>query len=242
MPKKRRTSGYGGRIERAMREGPRPVDSVRGLARRLEADDSPYRDLRGATYGGVRQYIEENVSRPRLELLRALADVLGVRADWLAFGEGRMTEHEALAERVTAEERAAIEREVLSNIESAVFGALVDELPRMRRGLQRTRTRLVGILDQVVSRVAFMSRQKEALIRHGLDSEGRAVTGHLYGLEQELKETAVREVARAVRGPAQALGVDLDELGEEHFALYVDAIATAIGVLIMQSPGGNHHG
>jgi hypothetical protein len=48
--------------------------------------------MRGTSDAGIRAYAEGNVRRPRTELLRAIADVLQVRAEWLVFGKGEMTE------------------------------------------------------------------------------------------------------------------------------------------------------
>lgn len=91
MRQKPTSSGYQDRLAQALERGPRPM-SVRGLHQGLE-DRFP--DLRGTSYGGVRHYVEGKVTSPRVELLRAMAEVLGVRPDWLAFGEGPMTEEEA---------------------------------------------------------------------------------------------------------------------------------------------------
>lgn len=85
------TTGYADRIREAMAHGPRPISSVRGLASRVEHQHG---DVRGASYGGVRQYHAGAIGTPRLELLQAIADVLGVRWEWLAYGEGEMTEEE----------------------------------------------------------------------------------------------------------------------------------------------------
>ena len=65
--------------------------SVRALHKQMERR---YPDLRGTSYGGIRQYAEGKVRNPRIDLLRAIADVLEVRGDWLAFDEGAMTEEE----------------------------------------------------------------------------------------------------------------------------------------------------
>jgi hypothetical protein len=89
------TDGYTDRLGRALREGPRPT-SVRGLAEALKGHPQ-HKHVRGATYGGVRQYAEGSVRSPRVELLKAMAEVLGVRADWLAYDRGPMTEDEAHA-------------------------------------------------------------------------------------------------------------------------------------------------
>ncbi len=83
-----RTVGYSTRLSEALLRGPRPM-SVRGLAK---AVNEKYPDLRGTSYGGIRQYAEGNVRSPRIDLLRAIADILVVRWEWLAFDEGGMTE------------------------------------------------------------------------------------------------------------------------------------------------------
>ena len=107
-----------------MRDGPQPADSVRGLARRIRQRKA-YRTLRGASDGGIRQYVEGSVTSPRIELLRAIADVLGVRWEWLASAQGAMTEVE---ERT----RLAEERGVADALEAFVsgdyFAGLSDEL------------------------------------------------------------------------------------------------------------------
>lgn len=93
------TSGYAERLNEALEQGPRPM-SIRKLGRKM---DEEYGDLRGATYGGVRQYVAGKVKSPRIELLRAMANVLEVRADWLAFGKGAMTETAERARRIKEE-------------------------------------------------------------------------------------------------------------------------------------------
>jgi transcriptional regulator with XRE-family HTH domain len=87
----KRTDGYSDRLRQALREGPNPM-SVRRLGE--EVLPARFPDLRGATYGGVRQYAAGKVKSPRIELLRAIADVLGVRSDWLAFNDGAMLQDE----------------------------------------------------------------------------------------------------------------------------------------------------
>lgn len=116
MAKKRRTDGYHRRIAEAMERGPRPIDSVRGLAKVIqeyEAADGtrPYKGLRGATYGGIRQYVEGNITNPRHELLNAIATALEVRADWLRFNEGSMTD---------VQERSREEEDQLAHLEEFV--------------------------------------------------------------------------------------------------------------------------
>jgi hypothetical protein len=111
------TSGYETRLQRALREGPRPM-SIRQLGATM-ADRFP--DMRGATYGGVRQYAAGNIANPRMDLLRALADVLEVRQDWLAYGDGEMTER---AEQIArAELDAAVSQ---SNFAEETIKAITD--------------------------------------------------------------------------------------------------------------------
>lgn len=99
--RQKRTHGYAERLRRALEKGPRPM-SVRTLGE-VEIQREPYRHIRGATYAGVRQYVEGKVRNPRIELLKAFAEILGVRFEWLAYGEGPMTEAGVVAERVRGE-------------------------------------------------------------------------------------------------------------------------------------------
>jgi transcriptional regulator with XRE-family HTH domain len=98
MARQKRTDGYADRIKAALEMGPRPM-SVRELAKRL---GEKHPQVRGVSYGGVRQYVEGKVANPRTEFLRALADVLGVRWQRIAYGEGPWTDAE-LAERAEVE-------------------------------------------------------------------------------------------------------------------------------------------
>jgi transcriptional regulator with XRE-family HTH domain len=100
------TAGYGERLARALQRGPKPM-SVRALA---ELVGQRFGELRGASYGGIRQYAEGKVRHPRIDLLRAIAEVLGVRSDWLAFGEGSMTEDEEQARRAEPELRTPLDK------------------------------------------------------------------------------------------------------------------------------------
>jgi transcriptional regulator with XRE-family HTH domain len=87
MAQGRPTDGYHERLGRALREGPSPM-SVRQLG---EALGARHPGRRGFTYGGIRQYLANKVKNPRLDVLRAAADELGVRPEWLAFDDGEMT-------------------------------------------------------------------------------------------------------------------------------------------------------
>jgi hypothetical protein len=93
------TTGYHERIQKALVRGPRPL-TLRRLHRELEEG---FPDVPGTSYSGVRKYSAGQVKKPRIELLNAMASVLGVRPEWLAFGEGEMTEELQEARRMTAE-------------------------------------------------------------------------------------------------------------------------------------------
>lgn len=84
--------------------------SIRAFAEELGGEDGQYPHLRGTSYGGVRQYVEGAVTHPRVELLRAMADVLGVRGDWLAFDEGPMTDAEERGRQAAEEGDGILER------------------------------------------------------------------------------------------------------------------------------------
>jgi hypothetical protein len=116
---KKPTDGYDERLRRALESGPRPL-SARGLAGELAAEHP--RLNRGKSYGGVRAYIDGRVRNPRMDLLRAIADTLRIRWQWLAYADGPMTEAEgaiAAAEGARRQEEAG----------AAVLGFLERELP-----------------------------------------------------------------------------------------------------------------
>jgi transcriptional regulator with XRE-family HTH domain len=93
------TAGYDERLRQALERGPRTM-ALRPLA---DAIRERHPDLRGSSYGGIRSYVEGRVLNPRVELLRAIAGVLGVRPEWLAFDDGEMTLEDEVA-RATAPE------------------------------------------------------------------------------------------------------------------------------------------
>jgi transcriptional regulator with XRE-family HTH domain len=122
----KQTDGYSGRISVAMREGPRPM-TVRQLARVL-GEHPKHKNIRGVSYGGVRQYVEGGIRNPRAELLRAIADVLGVRWQWLAHNEGFMTAAQQ-QERASAVLR---DPEQVRHTVSAVNVAVFEQMPALR--------------------------------------------------------------------------------------------------------------
>lgn len=83
---------------------------VREFARAIREE---HPDLRGTSDGGVRQYVQGQVRNPRVELLRAMADVLGVRRDWLEEDDGPMTDAELTAMDVAGVAVSGVARDPL---------------------------------------------------------------------------------------------------------------------------------
>ena len=81
--------------------------SVRKLAEEMRGR---YMHLRGSSYGGIRQYVEGKIESPRVDLLEAIADVLGVRPEWLTFNDGPMTKRQEQAQKVRKRTKAQEER------------------------------------------------------------------------------------------------------------------------------------
>ena len=71
--------------------------SLRGLGGKLR---KAYPKLRGAREGSLRRYANGTVVNPNNLVLRGVAEVLGVRADWLMFDQGGMTGEPAEPPRV----------------------------------------------------------------------------------------------------------------------------------------------
>src|SRR4030095_6212460 len=137
---KRSTEGYEERLRWALERGPRPM-SVRGLAAVLQP---AYPDLRGASYGGIRQYYGGTVASPRIELLRAIADVLQVRWEKLAYDEGSWTDSEEgvrTAAARSAEESAATDS--ASQTAEQAVAVMVDQWPALANAPQAVRQMLV---------------------------------------------------------------------------------------------------
>ena len=88
------------RLDRAIKRMP-PDGKQHGVAllkRRLKG-------VKGATYPSIGSYLDGS-TEPPVTFLRAAAPVLGVRAAWLAFGEGKPTEAQQAAHEVKTEELA----------------------------------------------------------------------------------------------------------------------------------------
>ena len=111
--------------------------SVRGLAKALRSHPE-HRHLRGTSDSGVRHYVEEAVLNPRMDLIRAMADVLGVRWQKLAYDEGGWTAHQEKARiraaRIKAEASPPREDLQSSRLKDAVFKAMDLPVPKVTIG------------------------------------------------------------------------------------------------------------
>ena len=60
--------------------------SQRAFHQRVAESVGP--EARGVSFGAIRHYLSGKLYSPRPEVLRAMADILGVRFEWLAIGRG----------------------------------------------------------------------------------------------------------------------------------------------------------
>jgi transcriptional regulator with XRE-family HTH domain len=191
MPKKRKTDGYSERLQLALEVGPEAM-SVRQLARAV-ADKYP--DLRGASYAGVRQYVEGNVRSPRVELLRAMADVLGVRPEWLAHNDGAMTaaEEEARKRPPLAPTPAQMQR-----TRTAAYAAFRDEAGVLfPSGFDAAQAQVLLAVGAVAEYVG-----PGGLDLPGMDDEEGEQPGHRRYVE------AARLLGRAIMAPLHVLRIE----------------------------------
>jgi transcriptional regulator with XRE-family HTH domain len=215
MPKRRKTDGYAERLRLALESGPHAM-GIRQLGRALEA---AHPDLRGASYAGVRQYVEGKVRSPRVELLRAMAAVLGVRHEWLAFDEGAMTEVEAEAERT----RRELDPGQVGEMWEAAFG----ELNREARGLW---PRKPAFHLQATSALHVLA---EWLGPSGLNVSLEEEDGKLP--EHARYVEAGRLLGRALWAPIEALGLHPSSWGQQAQTHYfVTATATLAALVATQ--------
>lgn len=165
------------------------------LAARLDEKGWGYEDFhrrvrdaadgaRGSSYGSVWGYVNGKVSEPRPRIVQAMADVLGVRYEWLAAGDGPPTPEEAA--RVDTPQRAAVE-------------AGERRLVRLLEAMETARDRLPDPPARVLAR---QDRVVERLVIDLLESDGRSFDSYAEG-----------EVAEATRLVTWLLTLPLVVLG-----------------------------
>lgn len=211
MARKKPTDGYDGRLRLALERGPMPM-SVRAFAGLMGAGGGQARpDLRGTSYGGVRSYVEGRVRNPRMDLLRAMAQELGVRWQWLAHGEGEMT-HEEEEARIQSSGLAAVrDREQVLweqafEIKAGVSCALLD---MDHDGLvQREGKRIIDIPHWVAPAAEVCRRLR---INPG-------------------------QVGEALRAPLAALGVQPADLSHDELSDYIFGMTPVLLSLASHTP------
>lgn len=227
------TRGYGERLKLALGQGPNPM-SVRRFAKEMRGR---YRH-RGSSYGGIRQYVEGKIESPRVELLRAMADELQVRPDWLAFNDGPMTEQEERArsalEGVTRSERRKEEwdwREDIKVVQEE-FGDGSERLaadPLVRMVVLGTWGRL--LLEGLLPRLPPDGVDGEA----PLSGIANVLTGYMIApedpSERRIPHAVGRLIGRTLRAPFGNLPLCPEDLSDSEFLDYVTLICQGIGRL-----------
>lgn len=233
----RRTEGYQGRLLTALRVGPRPM-SVRQLAeefRRLKTEGLVAADLRGSTYGGLRQYAEGRVTNPRVELLREIAAVLEVRGEWLAFDSGPMLEGEAVAEKGGTGAAAAgaarsgtpPDMQDPSPTAQQIEAALLEGLPGLREA-NHASWYAVGELYEALSTSPLRLSQIGAGMKAFAESKGSAPQ-----IMQAVQLGFAREAGSLVGAAAREAGVDLTTLNRWFLNRYIQTTAQALAMLFV---------
>lgn len=205
-------------------------NSIRGFAKALEQADAPSRSRQT-----VHDYLSDE-ARPSVDFLRAAAGILDVRPEWLALDSGARTEEEErarAASRATASAGDARRKHGTLALQHAVLKALGRSSPppperpegledpggdseaavEWREAVERSfySRRIhpwVGPLSEVLRRVAPSSTEPV-----------RLPLGAGVGVE---------EVAEALAGPLDALGVDVERMGFDEVDDYVTAMVPVL--------------
>lgn len=209
MGRAKRTTGYDSRLREVLLSGPRPM-SIRALGKELE---ERFPDVRGATYSSLRAYASEGgVRHPRIDVLRAVGEILGVRWEKLAFNEGAWTEEEE-AFRVTAPREAsnAARAENARRLNQLGLESVQEELPEWFTGHLVLEFRHIAA---VVFRVAESFRR----------SDPNASWDDCY-------RNAGKAVGRCIALPLGDLRVALPEGQSRMTQLYATAAAHSLEIL-----------
>jgi transcriptional regulator with XRE-family HTH domain len=167
----------------------------RRLASRLEEKGWGYEDFhrrvrdaadgaRGSSYGSVWSYVNGKVAEPRPQIVRAMAEVLGVTYEWLVTGEGPRTAEEVARTRTP---------------KSAARDEGSHRLARLLEAMEGARERLP---DPPARLLARQDRVVERLVIDLLESDGRSFDSYAEG-----------EVADATRLVTWLLTLPLIALG-----------------------------
>jgi transcriptional regulator with XRE-family HTH domain len=221
--------GFKKRLRKALAKGPRPM-SQRKFSEKLRGK---YRKLRGTSYSGVRLYLEgsdDKPSKPNVGLLRAMADILGVRPEWLLFHEGEMTEDEEKARRksewITARTLPPREDFQAARIRDAVYEAM--GLPvRIAVIRESEDPEVYGVLlgIAVEPMPPWVAALAEVHLRMmAANIAGTRTTGG--GVDPDLES----KIGKALADPLRSLGVDPVRMKEEGggFGSYIFTMVPAL--------------
>ena len=183
----------------------------------------------GTTYGALQLYRKARVYRPRVDVLEATAEVLGLRPEWLIWDEGEATDVEEYARREDKAARERLDRKAEERLSKRLEEVLCEELPRFKQGALKQTWSMVWHLSVSWLTHANLFLRHPDLVQEMLTGEpGVLPVGSASGAQ----ELAVREVARLLRAPADVAGIRLESLSDHHLDLYVGAARTAILTLI----------
>lgn len=228
----------GERLREAIEDHWTPPDgkraSIREFAAQLKKRGAP-----GRARQTIHSYLSDD-AEPSLEFFREAADVLDVRAEWLALGSGAMTEEEERArEDVEVASRASAARRKHGTLalQHAVLTALgrgSPPPPEQPEGLEDTG----GDSEQAVE-------WREAVDRAFRSRRIHPWTGPLADVLRRFQPSstepvrlpfgsgvAVEEIAEALRAPLDAVGRDVERMGGEELDDYVLAM-----IPVLQSLG-----
>lgn len=196
--------------------------SVRSLCREMHELYGPKRKgeppkLRGVSYGGIRKYVGDAPPKvPRIELLRAIAEVLEVRPEWLAFNDGPITEREARVQQVARANYQDWWREEIRPIQE-----------EMGEGAGR-------IFDQSELTAVVFSTLERLLPpeRSVLSGLGATFTGSTPlpppPPDPVSRERVKRTIGRALRQPLDALDLEPRDLTATEFSDYVNLMCQGL--------------
>lgn len=228
--------GLQGRLDRAMKlRNLNPYSLHKEVSRRFP-------EVRGVSPGGVRQYVTSPPARPRLELLDAFAAVLDVRFEWLAYGQGAMTQ-----EGQDGTDGA---------VEVIRLGGKAERVPSHREPVVRAMAKALGLESPppgasaptwLPGAMVLWGHRCARLVSltGGEGKEAEAVRRRL-SPEQTLEErvfspsprhlAAAEDVGKALAAPLKALGIDPATLEETTLAHYTLSAAGALAPVVQRYP------
>lgn len=177
--------------------------------------------VRGSSYGGIRQYVAGEIQNPRPELLGAMAKVLGVREAWLMAGSGPMTEAEAARQ----EEVERIAEEGLKDVHDGQ-AAEDPKTPRARQkqALKDAILELVGEVGPSVDDIPFWVDPLVEVFKRAAQSDPLESS-------DEIDDDLI-DMAAAIRGPLEALGVDLEAMRDRRGTVWADYVTAMTPALL----------